>query len=196
MADYIKSKLSGRVKLVEEPTFEESSLEMLCKTDQVMHFFEYELESHRGFVSDCLKEFQLQDTNGMDSLKAGYIASLTRIDELDNRIKSLVDNFCHSRDECKAASVRDQPNIMDRLSRQKSEIGSLLDTREIIGREHQSQLDLLRGLIAKIKLARLQSQEVDPKNLATTVGNFDQPSSSGRNSRRFTVDEVRRIIST
>lgn len=67
--DYIRSKFSGRTKLPDEPTDQEADYERLCQTDQVVHFFEYDVQSYMPYVSDVLKEFGIMDPNSLEKLK-------------------------------------------------------------------------------------------------------------------------------
>lgn len=71
MKNFFISKFTGRTKLPDEPTDYEAQYEYLCKTDQVVHFFEYEIETYLPYVRDVLKEFGIADTNSLDNLKYG-----------------------------------------------------------------------------------------------------------------------------
>lgn len=67
--DYFLSKFSGRTKLPDESTDYEAQYDYLCKTDQVVHFFENDIESYLPYVPDVLKDFGIADTNSLDNLK-------------------------------------------------------------------------------------------------------------------------------
>lgn len=73
MKDYIVSKFTGRSKLEDEPTDYEAQYDHLCKTDQVVHFFEYDVDSYLPYVPDVLREFGIRDNNSLDNLRYAFL---------------------------------------------------------------------------------------------------------------------------
>ena len=199
MTDLIIEKFTGRARLRDDQTEEELLFENLCRTDQVMHFFEHELEACRSHVSPALKELSLQDSSNLDDHRRTYLASLEGIDAIDAYISKQLEDFCLMRDEWRAANQVDKPNIMERLLKCRHGIEKLLSDREEADQSHQNLLGRIRALISRIKLAKLLATEMDSKSvsresdLAVSVGDFE---SSNKNLvRRLSVEEVRRIIS-
>jgi hypothetical protein len=69
MKSYIISKFTGRDELRDDVTDIERDYEILCQSDQVMYFFEYEVDTYSSVISEVLKQFNIQDTNTLDKLR-------------------------------------------------------------------------------------------------------------------------------
>ena len=74
MKSYIISKWTGRDELREDVTDLERDYEILCQSDQVMYFFEYEIDAYSSFICDVLKQFNIEDTNTLDKLRYAFIS--------------------------------------------------------------------------------------------------------------------------
>jgi hypothetical protein len=69
--DFFVTKFSrnGRRAFTDEVTDYEASFDYLCRTDQVVHFFEYEIDSYSPYVATALEEENIKDNEQLDKLR-------------------------------------------------------------------------------------------------------------------------------
>jgi hypothetical protein len=198
MTDFIMSKLRGRKRLEDEPMSFETDIENLCKTDQVMHFLEYEIETYRGLVPVILKEANIEDTNGLDRLRSQYLRSITDVGSSRISLNKKVEDFLLCREECRRGASRDKLSLEQRIMRSKSEIRESLETHDRLVAVHNDILEVLRPLINQIKLKKVLADRTDPEqaaqisNMTITVGGLEEtrkPTAS-----YYSIEEIKRMI--
>lgn len=112
---------------------------------------------------------------------------------------ALVDELVLSREEHRAARPDSRKKLDNRISKLKVDIGSHLNKRFLKETERLRCLSTLRPLINKIKLSKIGSsgKTTTPTELVTTTVCVNEGASSVKQKKnKYTVDEVRRILST
>lgn len=132
-----------------------------------------------------------------------YINAVNGVIFQDEQIGSLVDEFVLTRDEYRAARPDSRKNLGIRIANLKCDIEDRLTKRYQKERERQKCLDVLRPLICKIKLSKILPRRsltrapTPPAELmTTTIGDEPDVKSVRQRKTKYSVDEVRRIIST
>jgi hypothetical protein len=190
MKDYIKSKLSGHARLKDEQTDSEHLFELICRTDQVMHFFEHEIDSYLPYVSSCLNQFGIQDSNTLDHIRHEYADCVMEIYTSDLRIADSVERL---------VQVRSKRDSVDNVSKAKTCVKKELEVRESLEAKQIKLLTTFRPLINSIKLAKLRATD---SGGTPTPSELEQESTIGdtgaspQKHRHYTVEEVRRILAS
>ena len=190
MKDYIKSKLTGHARLKDHQTDSEHVFEQICRTDQVMHFFEHEIDFYLPYVAACLNEFGIKDSNTLDNIRREYADCVMDLHTSDSRLADSVDTLL---------KVRSKRESGDSVSKAKACIEKELEKRESLEAKRMKLLTIFRPLINTIKLAKLKSSD---SGGTPTPAELEQESTMGDagvspdKHRHYTVEQVRRILAS
>ncbi len=218
MQEYIVSKITGREILQEDQTESERDLENFCRTDQVLHFLEYEIEGLAKFVPGVLKETGIQDSPHLDSLRyascmhywfnpipnrSQYIACLINLNTADSTLSLSVDDYNLLRKEYIAGGRRSSGDLARRIAQTKSSLSVQLSYRESLVKEKNAVLGTLRSIITRVQLNKLQESHLNHcshnqwRNESTSSSSGDYTVTPlRRRPIQYSTDEIRAIINS
>eukprot|EP00930_Biecheleria_cincta_P102352 TRINITY_DN94063_c0_g1_i1.p1 TRINITY_DN94063_c0_g1~~TRINITY_DN94063_c0_g1_i1.p1 ORF type:complete len:232 (+),score=61.36 TRINITY_DN94063_c0_g1_i1:38-733(+) len=197
-------------KLFEDAEDDEDPYAELARTDQVLHFFEYEVQKHEGYIKDEGAGF----SETLENKRQKYYNMVNSIELQEQRITFLVSELLRLRKEFRAQGPeRPTParrkEILGEVEQVKLDIGDSKNKRFFKNKERKEIHAELSPMISQVQTARLLAEnsfenakatltETSESNLVTETSHHTTTArkrgGGGRQLQRYSDEELKRIL--